>query len=354
LPQSCYGRYEFSRLPFYDRRNDRIIWRWNGAVATACIGVRGKDELRLLRFPDFRGFALLGAAALGVALPGLTSLAGSARAETALEERKLPMKFSWVVCEPNCRGWVSAVGVVTSDSPADFDRFARGRDLSGSTVVLDSSGGSVNDAITLGRRWRTLGLLTTVGTSIETHSAQGDQASIMPDAYCESMCVFLLLSGKTRYVPDGAHVRVHQIWMGDRADDAKSASYTAQDLMIVERDVGRLAKYTFDMGGAGDLLALSLSVPPWENLHELSRDELRQTNLVTTDVVAEVLPDMMPKSGNAATPVAELTTPKSVQDRFVSSAMQAEAQPHQIALPPKSTRTAEAMPPTGAVTTPAK
>ena len=44
--------------------------------------------------------------------------------------------------------------------------------------------------------------------------------------------------------------------MGDRADDAKAASYTAQDLMIVERDIGRLAKYTFDMGGAGDLLSL--------------------------------------------------------------------------------------------------
>lgn len=326
------------------------------AVATACIGVRGKDELRLLRFPDFRAFALLGAVALGIALPGLMmTLAGSARAETALEERKLPMKFNWVACEPNCRGWVSAVGVVTSDSPADFDRFARGRDLDGATVVLDSSGGSVNDAITLGRRWRDLGLLTTVGTSIETHTAQGDRASIMPDAYCESMCVFLLLSGKTRYVPDGAHVRVHQIWMGDRADDAKAASYTAQDLMIVERDVGRLAKYTFDMGGAGDLLALSLSVPPWENLHELSRDELRLTNLITTDAVAEVLPEMMPKSRNAATPLAELTTSKLVQDRFVSSAMQAEVQPHQTTLPPRSTRTAEAMPPTGgAVTTPAK
>jgi hypothetical protein len=28
----------------------------------------------------------------------------------------------------------------------------------------------------------------------------------------------------------------------------------------VERDIGRLAKYAFDMGGTGDLLSLSLSV----------------------------------------------------------------------------------------------
>src|SRR6202795_5098365 len=255
---------------------------------------------------------LLGVAALCIALPGLMPIVGgSAIAGVALEERKLPMRFSWVACEPNCGGWIIAVGIVTSGSPRAFDEFGRGRDLGGATIVLDSSGGSVNDSITLGRRWRDLGLLSTVGISVQTHSAKGDRASIDPDAYCESMCVYLLLSGKTRYVPEAAHIRVHQIWMGDRADDAKAASYSAQDMMIVERDIGRLAKYTFDMGGAGDLLSLSLNVPPWEDLHELSRDELRLTNLVTTDAVAEVLP----QADGAVVPVAELPA-KPTQDRF--------------------------------------
>ena len=68
----------------------------------------------------------------------------------------------------------------------------------------------------------------------------------------------------------------------------EAASYSADDLMIVERDIGRLAKYTFDMGGTGDLLALSLNVPPWEDLHELSREELRLTNLITADMVAQL------------------------------------------------------------------
>src|SRR5262249_59407927 len=150
--------------------------------------------------------------------------------------------------------------------------------------------GSVNDAIALGRRFRALSLRTTVGNTVEIHTTKGDRSSVSGEAYCESMCVFLLLSGKTRYVPEAAHVRVHQIWMGDRADDAKAASYTAQDLSIVERDIGRLAKYTFEMGGSGDLLSLSLSVPPWEDLHRLTPAELRLTNLITTDAVADVLP----------------------------------------------------------------
>src|SRR5260370_9296380 len=227
-------------------------------------------NLRLVRSLGFRGWALLGATALCIALPGvLATLGGSAHAGVTLEERKLPMRFIWRACQPNCRGWVSAVGSVTADSPREFDEFARGRQLGGASIWLDSSGGSVDDSIALGRRWRSLGALTTVGTSVQTETAQGDRASVSPEAYCESMCVFLLLSGKTRYVPETAHVRVHQIWMGDRADDAKAASYSAQDLMIGERDIGRLARYTVDLSGAVGLLSLSLNVPPSEDLHQL-------------------------------------------------------------------------------------
>jgi hypothetical protein len=289
---------------------------------------------------DIRGWALLGAAALCIALPGgITTLGNSAQAGVTLEERKQPMRFGWVACEPNCKGWVSAVGIVTADSPHDFDEFARGRDLNGATIVLDSSGGSVNDSIALGRRFRSLGALTTVGVSVRGEAAKGQRAKVTSEAYCESMCVFLLLSGKTRYVPDAAHIRVHQIWMGDRADDAKAASYTAQDMMIVERDIGRLAKYTFDMGGTGDLLSLALSVPPWEDLYELSPAELRLSNLVTTDAVADVLP-----RGNSSIPMADLK-PKPTQDRFVSSGTaEEEAHPQSSK---STTKTAEANVPTG-------
>jgi hypothetical protein len=304
------------------------------------VGLSGEGtELKLLRL-NFGGWAVLAAAAIRLAVPGmLIALGGSAHADGTLEERKLPMQFSWVACQPHCGGWVSAVGIVTSESPQDFDDFARARDLRGATVVLDSSGGSVNDSIALGRRFRSLGLMTSVGISVRSHTGQGEYGSIKPEAYCESMCVFLLLSGKARYVPEAAHVRVHQIWMGDRADDARAASYSADDLMIVERDIGRLAKYTFEMGGAGDLLALSLNVPPWEELHELSREELRLTNLVTTEAVADVLPP----AGLLAVPVAGLAV-KPVQDRFAGSAMNEPAA--QMA---KSTRTAEALAPSANV-----
>ncbi|MBR1272484.1 hypothetical protein JQ629_33920 [Bradyrhizobium sp. AUGA SZCCT0222] len=300
--------------------------------------------MRFVTSAKIRGLALLGATALCIALPGeIATPVNSAHAGVSLEERKLPMHFKWVACQPDCKGWVSAVGIVTADSPKAFEEFARDRQLGGATIVLDSSGGSVNDSIALGRRFRALGALTTVGTTVRTQTAQGERAYVVPEAYCESMCVFLLLSGKTRYVSPASHVRVHQIWMGDRADDAKAASYTAQDLMIVERDIGRLAKFTFDMGGTGDLLSLALSVPPWEDLHKLSAAELRLTNLITTDAVADVLPR------DSSTPVAELKS-KPTQDRFVSSAVEEQAPVH----PAKPTKTAEAAVPTGGTAAPAQ
>jgi hypothetical protein len=112
--------------------------------------------------------------------------------------------------------------------------------------------------------------------------------------------------------------------------------------MIVERDIGRLAKYTFDMGGAGDLLSLALNVPPWEDLHELDTAELKLTNLVTTDLIAEVLPQV-----NISAPAMADLAPKT-QDRFAQG-----ADPQPANQPAKSTKTAEAMVPTGSAATPA-
>ena len=74
-------------------------------------------------------------------------------------------------------------------------------------------------------------------------------------------------------------------------------------------------------------------------MHELSREELRLTNLITADMVAE------PGSPNAA--VVELTL-KPVQDHFASRAVAAERNPE----PTKSTKTAESMGPAGGVSQP--
>lgn len=101
------------------------------------------------------------------------------------------------------------------------------------------------------------------------------------------------------------------------------------------------------MGGAGDLLLLALNVPPWEDLHELSRPELRLTNLLTTDAVTDVLPS----HDSAPMPMAEAKPSKPTQDRFVSQqrGRRAGAEPAgEVA-----TKTAEAVVPDGGNAVPA-
>ena len=189
-------------------------------------------------------------------------------------ERGLPAK---------CRTWVSATGAITADTPRDFEDFAKSRNIAAPTLVLDSDGGSVLGALALGRAIRKLGMITTVGKTVDLPPAAngGKRAQLAPRAYCESMCAFVLLAGVERHVPAEARVMVHQIWLGDRRDDPTAANYSAEDLVLVQRDIGRLAQYTVEMGGAIDLLEIALKIPPWEPMRLLSRDELRNMKIVT-------------------------------------------------------------------------
>jgi hypothetical protein len=81
---------------------------------------------------------------------------------------------------------------------------------------------------------------------------------------------------------------VHQIWLGDRRDDPTAANYSAEDLVVVQRDIGRLARYTVEMGGGVDLLEIALKIPPWEPMRILTRDELRTMKVMTAGDAPEV------------------------------------------------------------------
>jgi hypothetical protein len=181
--------------------------------------------------------------------------------------------------------FISAAGAITADTPNAFRKFANGRNLQGATIVLDSDGGSVLGAIALGRDIRALKLNTTVGELADTTPAKSGvmRAKFSSHADCESMCAFVLLAGIQRAVAPDARVMVHQIWLGDRRDDPTAGSYSAEDLVLVQRDIGRLAKYTVDMGGTGDLLEVALRIPPWEPMHALTRAELRNMGFESAD-----------------------------------------------------------------------
>lgn len=224
-------------------------------------------------------------------------------------DRTLPMQFEFKhetpaqACGNQCLTWISASGAITADTPRAFRDFVHGRNLQGVTLALDSDGGSVLGAISLGRQIRALGLATTVGRTVEIDASKGKPAHVMlsPRADCESMCPFVLLAGTQRSVPEEARVLVHQIWLGDRRDDPTAANYSAEDLVLVQRDIGRLAQYTADMGASTELLNLALRIPPWEPMHALTRDELKRTGLLNGEAPPNIAPALtMTSSTNAS------------------------------------------------------
>src|SRR5262250_1070127 len=90
------------------------------------------------------------------------------------DPRDAAMRFEWWregpadACGKNCRVWISAVGAITADTPAEFEKFVKLQDRTkdkvhdaqGATLVFDSSGGSVLGAIALGRAIRRLDITT--------------------------------------------------------------------------------------------------------------------------------------------------------------------------------------------------
>src|SRR5262249_27401053 len=155
----------------------------------------------------------------------------------------------------------------------------------GATVVLESAGGLVDAGLALGRAFRRLGLTTTVGRTVRAAPDAGGErrGTLSPRATCASMCVFALLGGARRHVPDEARVLVHQIWPGKLRDDALAATYTAGHMMRIQRELGQIARYTVEMGADIELFEIAMRIPPWEALRPLSRDELRRTHLVNAD-----------------------------------------------------------------------
>jgi len=226
-----------------------------------------------------------GVVALGIPAQEARSIDRLARRATD----PLPMNFilryeaAAENCGAKCRLLVVATGSITDETPRQFALFAIAHDLTRATVVLNSEGGSVHGAIALGRAIRRLALDTTVGRVIDLKEEQGDtaRAELSSDAECNSMCAFVLMAGLHRSVLPQARVMVHGIWLGDRRKDAQSASYSADDLALVQRDIGRLVQYTSEMDGSMAFLELALRIPPWEPMHRLTGPEVRSMRIDT-------------------------------------------------------------------------
>lgn len=155
-----------------------------------------------------------------------------------------------------------AIGIVGQIAPGDADRFVEWLDQTRSAdtlISLDSSGGSVADAVAIGRTIRSAGYRTQV--------AQG--------AVCLSACPYMLAGGTERQVADGGVVGVHQHDFGENT--ILPAFMAIRDL---QRGQAGVLDFLTDMGIDLRLMSYALRTPP-EDINILTPETLADLRLVT-------------------------------------------------------------------------
>ena len=125
-------------------------------------------------------------------------------------------------------------------------------------IFLNSPGGSIPDALELGRALRAAGLAT----------------AMRQDDICYSACPYLLAGGVTRDIPDEASVGVHQHYFGQNT--LLPAFIAVED---IQRGQGEVMGYLDEMGIDPLVMRHALVTPP-DEIYVLLPEELRAYNFI--------------------------------------------------------------------------
>ena len=147
-------------------------------------------------------------------------------------------------------------------APGDADLLARriaSMDPPPARLRLDSPGGSVSDALAIGRQIRRLGIATEVSA----------------EAICLSACPYLLAGGIERRAHPGALVGVHQHYFGENT--LLPAFVAVED---IQRGQGEVMAFLIAMGVDPAVMGPALLTPP-DEIYLLTPEELGTYRLVT-------------------------------------------------------------------------
>lgn len=250
---------------------------------------------------------------------------------TPLDDLK-PMTFTIVrhaapECEPWCAEWIAAEGDIGPGSIRAFKKVLKAMGKRKLPVLMNSRGGSVDDAIAVGRLIRQRGLdvavarteFATCGQDVKDckdgRAPKGSRGRpVSMDSICASACAFMLAGGQRRFVSVWAQIGVHAVkWYQTpvrierryRIETWKAPNGTVmrkkRTLVSERRVTGKtkqgagtdrqyrdIAKYLNAMGIKPSLLALVKSTPH-ESMHYLNRSETVDMEIVTDVRGAEYL-----------------------------------------------------------------
>jgi hypothetical protein len=164
-------------------------------------------------------------------------------------------------------GKLMATGTITPGiSEAFAAEIARRGDYV-KTVVLNSPGGSVGDALAMGKLIREKKLATEVEAG----------------KYCASSCPLVFFGGVERRAGDKASIGVHQVF----AMSASDPMAPRDDMSDAQRISARCQRYLADMGINLDAWVHAMETPK-DRLFIFKPDELKALNIVTAAMEAPV------------------------------------------------------------------
>lgn len=133
-------------------------------------------------------------------------------------------------------------------------------------VALDSPGGSVNDALEMGRLIRQEGLDTSVAAG----------------SLCASSCPLVLAGGIKRLASESSAIGVHQIYANVTADSMPANLRAAGTAMSdAQKTTAKITRYLTDTGVDPALWLHALETPP-SKLYYLTPAEMTDYRLITT------------------------------------------------------------------------
>jgi hypothetical protein len=134
------------------------------------------------------------------------------------------------------------------------------------TVALDSPGGSVNDALEMGKLIREAGFATSVASG----------------ALCASSCPLVFAGGKERLATAKSAIGVHQIYANVAADSLPAGLEAAGAAMSdAQKTTAAITRFLTETGVDPALWLHALETPP-DRLYYLSPAELTEYRLATT------------------------------------------------------------------------
>jgi hypothetical protein len=168
-------------------------------------------------------------------VPGFTSAATTQPASPAQKQdtplQEQPMRFdiirlSSTACEPLCPEWISAEGRIMPNTAGKLDGLLKNQAFRKLPILINSGGGSIEAAVSMGRTIRKFQMTTVVGKTFIFGCTEANRLAnkckldpvtktyngmAMPvEAYCASACPLMLLGGTVRVIEPYALVGLHE------------------------------------------------------------------------------------------------------------------------------------------------